>query len=425
MDVVHAVAVGRLAHPRLVALVEAVEDGRAVRGRPVGREPAREGRLAPRAQGRDVFAGEPGRIAVFLEVDRERTPHHPRLRVIEPQPRAMHRVVRFPERPRELLHRAVVLGEVGVHVFVRGDGPFVAKLRPEPVEGVEHADPAGVPEIAPFFVDPEVEQGEAPAGGELARPVEQHRLPVAAALLGEGVPLHAGRPDHVEVVLDPRRLLAQIVRRGGREPEMQSAGREDPAVERSAGGEDVEVVDLLEVRGDFAEPEDVAEELAEVVPGKVGVDHLDRPRRRAPPHLLQHRAHHGHRRAGVRAAHVGHGEDRAVVGRAHVFEALQDEGGGAVDDVLGAERRAGVVPAALHDDVAGGACHARDPLDDRPFLCHRRGGRKRAARGGRSPCAVAPTGPAHTDEAKNPAICMISIDLVHTAFRSGRTGSGG
>ena len=337
----------------------------------------------------------------------------------------MHRVVRFPERPRELLHRAVVLGKVGVDVFVRGDRSFVAKLRPELVEGVEHVDPAGVPEIAPFFVDPEVEQGEAPARGELARPVEQHRLPVAAPLFGEGAPLRPGRPDHVDVVLDPRRLLAQVVRRGGREPEMQGARREDPAVERSAGGEDVEVVDLLEVRHDFAEPEDVAEDLAEVVARKVGVDHLDRPRRSAPPHLLQHRAHHGHRRAGVRAAHVGHREDRAVVGRVHVFEAVQDEGGGAVDDVLGADRRAGVVPAALHGDVASGACHGRDPVGRPPLSMSS----KRWPQAGGAGRPAPPRGDSdrpgpHGRGGKSGYLHDFNRSG-HTAFRSGRTGSGG
>ena len=253
---------------------------------------------------------------------------------------------------------------------------------PERVEGVEHADPARVSEIAPLLVDPEVEKGEAPSGGELARPVEQHRLPVAAALLGIGGPLRAGRPDHVHVVRDLRRLLAQVVRRGGRETEVEGAGGEDLAVERGPRGEDVEVVDLVVVRSDVGEAEDVAKDLAEVVAGEVGVDHLDRPRRDAPAHRLQHRADHRHRGAGVGAAHVRHREDRAVVGRAHVFDAVEDEGGGAVDDVLRADRRAGVVPAALHGDVAGGAARMGEaPGRNRaPFYVIGRRGRKHRAR---------------------------------------------
>ena len=333
-----------------------------------GRETARKGGLAPRAQGRDVLAGEPRRIAVLLEVGLERAPHHPCLRVLEPPARLVHGIGRVPERPGELLHRAVVLGEVGVDVLVRGDGPFVAELFPERIEGVEHADPARVSEIAPLLVDPEVEKGESPPGGELACPVEQHRLPVAAALLGIGGPLRAGRPTMCTWFAIFAGFSPQVVRRGGRETEVEGAGGNDLAVKRGSRGEDVQVVDLVVVRSDFGEAEDVAKDLAEVVAGEVGVDHLDRPRRDAPAHRLQHRADHRHRGAGVGAPHVRHREDRAVVGRAHVLDAVEDEGGGAVDDVLRADRRAGVVPAALHGDVAGGAGHGRGPRRNRaPF----------------------------------------------------------
>src|SRR3954447_18267308 len=134
-----------------------------------------------------------------LEIPRIRAAHHARLDVLDTQAGAKHRRGRILEGSDEFSDGAVMLREVRRPVLAFADPSLLHEIGPDGVEGVEHTDAAGVAEIAPFLVDPEVEETKPAARHELAGAGEKHGLPVAGALLGKGPPLPFIRTHHVNM----------------------------------------------------------------------------------------------------------------------------------------------------------------------------------------------------------------------------------
>src|SRR5205085_2355962 len=104
--------------------------------------------------------------------------------------------------------------EDGGGPLLAADRSSIGKSGPEIAEGIEHADAAGVTEIASLLIDAEVEKAKPPAGPQFCRPCQEHSLPIAGALRLEGFAFRALCADHMYVTRDPGRDGRDIVRRG-------------------------------------------------------------------------------------------------------------------------------------------------------------------------------------------------------------------
>ena len=139
---------GASAHHGFVGAEEGVDDAVAfvVRARRV--EGGAEGGRAPGAQGGDVIAGEPLRVAVAGELGGEGARDDAAFAMLQDEARLANRIAGVVQRRAELLHRPVVLRQGHGPVFVRRDPAFGRHAPPDQGEGVEHVDAAGGAEIA-------------------------------------------------------------------------------------------------------------------------------------------------------------------------------------------------------------------------------------------------------------------------------------
>ena len=152
----------------------------------------------------------------------------------------------------------------------------------------------------------------------------------------------------MDVVGDRAGFLADIVRCRRRETEVQGSRRKHWLVKRCRGGEDIEIVYIVDIGIDIGLAVNIAEDLTEVVSRQVSINHLDGAVRRSAAYFLQNRPHHRDGCATVRASGIRHGERCCDIGNVHRRQRLHDHRRSAVDHVLCADGGFRIVAAALH-----------------------------------------------------------------------------
>jgi hypothetical protein len=109
--------------------------------------------------------------------------------------------------------------------------------------------------------------------GASSRALQEERLPILPRLLGEGGEVATRGTDRLNVGGQIDGLAAQPVHGGGGEPQVEGARGHQRAIERGGGGQDIDVVDRVEIGRGRGQAVDELEEAVIIVARLVGVDH--------------------------------------------------------------------------------------------------------------------------------------------------------
>ena len=117
MDIVHAMAVGRARHVRLIGPVEVIEDRRAHLGGTGRIERAGKYGFRPGAQRRHIGLGESRRVAMIEVVGGVGARRHGRRKMPQSHPRLRYGGIRVAKRGGEFFGRPIKLLEGRVDIF--------------------------------------------------------------------------------------------------------------------------------------------------------------------------------------------------------------------------------------------------------------------------------------------------------------------